>query len=159
MRRSSEYWGMLMYVICTHRHTHTHTQVIHKQTTTHMHTPTQLLYNYLQRNTWLLIIKQIWASSTDYCLHRNSLISLYFQTGWAFMNRFHWWLEHFTEHTPWYVNYPVKICLNSLTACLCVSLWLSAGEGCGRCHPAADVVGEGRARGEGDRADCFRVRQ
>lgn len=40
-----------------------------------------------------------------------------------------------------------------------MSLRLCLGEGCGRSHPAADVAGEGSARGEGDGADGCGVRQ
>lgn len=180
---------MLTYVICTQTQLQLYIHVLLTVNTatpsctcTHEH---QWLWTPLKINTcgfYLHLYSQIWASNTFTwgCYHpRNSLISLHCQICETFMNRSHWVLEHFSDHTPWCIYYPVQRCLNSLgtwhvnrwsvcfvlfvidakTLLVSVSLWLRVGEGRSRGHPAADVAGEGCARGQRDRADCCKIRQ
>lgn len=152
----------------------------------YVHTWAQIVMNTSKKKTHTLVVaiyeaeftaEQIWAPNTfewERYHSRDSFITLHCHTGGTFMNRLHLELQHFSEHAPRCVCYAVQRCLSSLTAChvnvrpahlvllwfmLSVSLWLCAGEGCSRSHPAADVAGEGSARGEGDRADCCRIRQ
>lgn len=42
------------------------------------------------------------------------------------------------------------VVIDAETLLVSLSLWFCVGEGCSRSHPAADVAGEGSARGEGD---------
>lgn len=64
----------------------------------------------------------------------------------------------------WITNYEGKACFwwptkrrRVVNSPASVSLWPCAGEGCSRSHAAADVAGEGRARGEGDWADSCSI--